>query len=393
MTEKKTPAQIKEEIDLLQYMIRDGVRVDDGRRSSNNGITWCICPVHGGGNERTGSLAVYDDQHWFCYGGCQTGGDLFSYVQWRNGTTEFKEVLEIVTGEVVKKAFTPPVLIPKKERKVYVPSIGEVQRLQEGFGLVEQYVQQRSIPKSLSEIRMLGGRRIQKRFTDTTGQTFPISYNQVSIPYLFDGVPYSINFRRDDLSCLSWVALLSKRYGMDFMEYARLDYAEKKGLSLAEVSDKDALDYVFGPRFYKPTGTRGSAYGVNWFVRREAEKLVYNKLPYAIITEGEFDELSGSALHFPVLANKVGKRGISPNVNLPSLLRGVTQIYVATDNDESGEDYAYGTYKALGSNSSRVRFFKFPKAHGDMNKMLQNGLLAEFLTGSPMYFEPLDYSI
>lgn len=396
-TVKKSSSQIKSEIDLLSYMVRDGVKIDPQSRrgGSNRKITWCICPVHGGGNEHTGSLAVYDDQHWFCYGGCQRGGDLFSYVMWRNDLTqrEFDKVVSIVTGEAARTPFVPPKPVEQKERKIYIPTMDEVEGLRSGFSLVEKYVQSRSIPSKLSEIRMLGGRRIQKAFVDSTGQRFPIEYNQVALPYLFNNVPYSINFRRDDLSCIEWIAVLNARYGLDFMEYVKIDYAEKRGLSVSEVSDRKAMDYAFGPRFYRPSGTRASAYGVDWFVRRDGERLVYNKLPYGIVAEGEFDELSGSAIQFPTLANKIGPDGKSANVNLPSLLRGVTQVFVAVDDNEAGEKYAQGTFKALGSNRSWVRFFRFPKAHNDMNKMLQANLLYEFMTGSPLYLEPMPYLV
>lgn len=405
---RKKASEILAEIDLLSYMVRDGVRVDPGRRTSpHHRITWCICPVHAGGNERHGSLAVYDDGHFFCYGGCNRGGNLFSYVMWRNGLgpEEYEKAREIVTGEQAKRPYQKPVPVDPSARKVYIPTMDEVSGLSNNFHLVEKYVRSRSIPSHLSEIRMLGGRRLQRRFTDTTGQLFPLEYNQVAIPYIFDNEPYSINFRRDDSSCIEWMGVLSTRYGMDFIDYLKIDYAEyfnekqkrlgREGeISPSEVSLSDALDYAFGPRFYKPAGTRGSAYGVNWFVRRENGKLIYNKLPYGFVAEGEFDELSGSALHFPALANKIPKSGhTATSVDLRRLLQGVTQIYVAMDNNESGRAYAEGTFKALGSDRSRVRFVRFPEEHGDMNAMLQANLLEDFVTGRPLYLDPMPYMV
>jgi hypothetical protein len=392
---KKSASEIKGEIDLLAYMLRDGVRIDPTQKRGHKGITWCICPVHSGGNERTGSLAVYEDQHWFCYGGCHRGGDLFSYVMWRNGLadSEFSKAVKLVTGEADKIPFAPPAPFVQEERKVYVPSIEEVVRLREGYPLVERYVSSRAIPGNLSQMRMIGGRRIHKGFTDSVGQRFPIEYNQVSIPYMFGGDPYSINFRRDDLSCMAWISILSARYGMDFLEYIKIDLAEKKNLSVADISDEKAMSYAFGPRFYRPADTRVSAYGVDWFVRREGDRIHYNRLANAIITEGEVDELSGSALRFPVLANKIPQSGKTTNVNIQRILQGVTQIYVAVDNNDAGEKYAEGAFKALGSDRSRVRFFRFPESHGDMNKMLQANMLEEFLTGSPLHLEPMPYMV
>ena len=71
-------ASVRAKADLLGIF---GSRRPDtvaGRAIRTSGrVTHIRCPFH---TERSPSLAVYDDNHWYCYG-CQSGGDAIDAVQ------------------------------------------------------------------------------------------------------------------------------------------------------------------------------------------------------------------------------------------------------------------------------------------------------------------------
>lgn len=64
-----------------------------GRKSGNRIIG--KCPLH---NETTGSFIIYLNQNtWWCFGNCQTGGDVISYIQ-KTQNCDFKEAIKILNG-------------------------------------------------------------------------------------------------------------------------------------------------------------------------------------------------------------------------------------------------------------------------------------------------------
>ena len=83
MNLEDTKEQIKAAVDLRQLMVDYGVEVKRGG---------CCCPFH---EEKTPSCKVYDDHYW-CYGSCQAGGDCFEFVMQKMGV-EFMEALTILS--------------------------------------------------------------------------------------------------------------------------------------------------------------------------------------------------------------------------------------------------------------------------------------------------------
>lgn len=79
-------------------------------------LIMCKCPFHADG---TASLAIYvDQQRWWCYGGCQTGGDCFDWVQRRDNVDfiEARNMLARDAGLDIPK-FTPEAPEKKSERE------------------------------------------------------------------------------------------------------------------------------------------------------------------------------------------------------------------------------------------------------------------------------------
>jgi DNA primase len=57
----------------------------------------CRCPFHGGGSERSASLTLFPDNHWYCFG-CKTGGSSVDFVM-QFDKLEFRDAVEVVASE------------------------------------------------------------------------------------------------------------------------------------------------------------------------------------------------------------------------------------------------------------------------------------------------------
>ncbi|HKS92899.1 MAG TPA: CHC2 zinc finger domain-containing protein, partial [Tepidiformaceae bacterium] len=82
--------EIKRRVDLVEYIGRSTRLQKSGRNFRG------LCPFH---TEKTPSFYVFTDRGtWRCFGSCGEGGDLFSFVQKRDGV-EFKEALRELARE------------------------------------------------------------------------------------------------------------------------------------------------------------------------------------------------------------------------------------------------------------------------------------------------------
>jgi DNA primase catalytic core len=85
-------------------------------KQQNGRLIMCKCPFHADG---TASLAIYvDQQRWWCYGGCQTGGDCFDWVQRRDNVNfiEARNILARDAGVEIPQ-FKPEAPEKKSERE------------------------------------------------------------------------------------------------------------------------------------------------------------------------------------------------------------------------------------------------------------------------------------
>ena len=83
-----TLAEIRDRIDLVA-LVSETVRLRSTSLRSWTGL----CPFH---RERTPSFVVQPErQAWFCFGGCGTGGDCYSFLMRRDGLTLVQAVLAL----------------------------------------------------------------------------------------------------------------------------------------------------------------------------------------------------------------------------------------------------------------------------------------------------------
>ena len=102
--------EVKEKTDIVDIISQYATLTKSGRTFR------ALCPFH---SEKHGSFFVYPDQQtWHCFGACNTGGDVFSFVMKKEGTG-FGEALRLLAqkaGVTIPSRFTPEAEGGKKER-------------------------------------------------------------------------------------------------------------------------------------------------------------------------------------------------------------------------------------------------------------------------------------
>ena len=94
--------EIKRRVDLATFCEkRWGLRFEHAGRQQQR----ALCPLH---QEKTPSFVVFPDGGWYCYGGCNRGGDILDLVMAKDGM-DFREALELVAREagIELQSFTP----------------------------------------------------------------------------------------------------------------------------------------------------------------------------------------------------------------------------------------------------------------------------------------------
>ena len=101
---------IKSRLDILEVVSRHVALQRSGRSYKAN------CPFH---EERTPSFFVFPDrQSWRCFGGCASGGDVFSFVM-RAENLEFGEVLRRLSQQT-------GVALPRRERRDEQQNVSQI---------------------------------------------------------------------------------------------------------------------------------------------------------------------------------------------------------------------------------------------------------------------------
>ena len=358
---KPDATEIKRRIDMRRF-----VSDDIGAAEAGNGYLMCRCPFHSGGNERTPSFMVKED-HAHCYSErCGWHGDVIKYVMDRTGR-DFKNALEFLSGDSRIQDYKPSQQMKLQER--FVLTMEDVERYQTELFRVKPYLESRNIPITIMERNRIGGTEFKKVYIDTDGKEHIFKCNRVVLPYVLNDKVYSQNYRRDDLSC----DLNAKTY-----QFMQKDLGRKWGCDPNDVTREQVLFHAFGARFFKPKGTKSTIYGLDQLLRQTDRGLFYKRLPYVLVTEGEFNQLSGISLGFPTVAMKA-----YTSIDVVRLLQNVVIPIIAVDKDDAGFKYAEKMLTTLG----RGKLMMMPDGFNDMNDLHKQGLLESFLSSRPYCLE------
>ena len=148
---------IKDRIDIVD-VVGETVKLKKSGRTYTG-----FCPFHS--NTRTPSFVVWPESGtWKCFGACNTGGDLFTYVMKRDGL-DFRETLELLAGRA-------GVELPRRAEPQAAAEASE--RLREAVAAAAQWFNHllKQSPQAQSARDHLGRRGI----ADATLETFQLGY-------------------------------------------------------------------------------------------------------------------------------------------------------------------------------------------------------------------------
>lgn len=294
------------------------------------------CPLHG---ETKGySLAVYDD-HWQCYGKCNTGGDVIKWMQLKHGYS-FAEACHELGGQLTRTVAQRPRTFTDAPEAPSEPPAADWQNFaNEVVAMAEQNLWSPEGQKAFGYLR------IQRGLTNATIKAARLGYIPALQPsdYTYGRVLFP-NWLKED--------------------------GKPVRVPCGIVLPHFASDALWAIRVRRPPGVEGSKYmGVSG-----GSKVVYRideVLPRCpvVITEGEFDALVldqcagyiGSMVQAIALCSASNKhihsRWLPKLVSAPAILARL-------DNDAAGERAA----EVLKSLSGRVRSIQVPAPHKDITE-------------------------
>ncbi len=151
--------EIKNRIDIVD-LVSETVKLKKSGRSYTG-----FCPFHA--NTRTPSFVVWPETGtWKCFGACNTGGDIFTYVMKRDGL-EFRDALELLARKagVTLEPRTPQVETEEKEHE----------RLRQALEAATLYFH--SLLRSAPQGQIARDHLMQRGITDETIVKFQLGYS------------------------------------------------------------------------------------------------------------------------------------------------------------------------------------------------------------------------
>lgn len=307
--------EVKDKIDIVEFV---NERVPLKRAGRNYKA---LCPFH---QEKTPSFSVNPErQIWYCFGACDEGGDVISFLQkWEN--LEFFEALKILADRAGVKLTQRGLGSEKVQKKQKLYEINHLAAEYYSYLLTEH-------PVGESARTYLKKRGLKKK----TIETFKLGYG----PKSWDALTKY---------------LLQKKYSSELVEEAGLALFSSKGRSL--------YDRFRGRIIFPIKDHRGNIVGFSGRTLQEdakqakyinsPETLIYHKRETlyglditgkairregsAILVEGEFDVLSSFQAG---TANIVAVKGSGLTVDQLRLLkRYASKLVFALDADKAGEE-------------------------------------------------------
>lgn len=319
-------AGVKDTFDLTTYVERQRGPADTktGRYKQ-----W-RCPLPGHADDNTPSFTIYSDQqHWECFG-CGRSGDILDFVMIMENV-ELAEALDILDANT--DLATPMVKPQRKERLDFKRS-----KHPWGFEFLRAmhndasklYFTRRGITEPVYNTNILGAWQNYTQHHLLDGQWYAVEHRRYVIPYIWDNTIWMANLRLDE----AWA-------------YENLHSVPKRVLEAHSAKTGHSLLYaVYGPKYKAELiKTQSMPYGLKRFVYRENGQPVYIQQPYVLLVEGEIDQMALDSYGYLAIAAKASH---SPMIDrLPAILQNTDQVFIVSDNDTAGLEYARKMQKML----------------------------------------------
>jgi DNA primase len=159
-----TVDEVKQRLDITELVGQYVTLSKSGRNFKG------VCPFH---QEKTPSFFVFpDQQRWHCFGACNTGGDIFTFIMKKEGV-EFREALEMLASRVGVEIESGPRPDKEKHERIYQANQAAAQFFREQLesapaaGTARAYLKERDISLEIARRFQLGyspaGRDILKK--------------------------------------------------------------------------------------------------------------------------------------------------------------------------------------------------------------------------------------
>lgn len=308
------------------------------------------------------ALRVTDD--WWYDHRLNKGGDIFDYIQERDGCTRAEAIEILAAGLDLNNA------PPRRTRRASSPKepnkpkydMGQVLEWHARAEEAAPYFIKRGVGQSQIDRHSLG---IMAPFTsifkDDIGM-MRFNMPRFAIPNMRDGELIDIDLRRNDRSCLDQFIAMDDRLKLRVTRAI----ANEQKINTLDVTEKHVLERVFGPKYWSNPGT-GRMFNAGRVCFLEDGVLHHYRVPICLLVESRITAMSLEARGFPAVAAKY-KHGL----NFAQAMQGCMCVVVLGDNDAdgAGENYARQMVQHLESNGVTSFYTVTPSPYNDPNEML-----------------------
>lgn len=363
-----------------------------------------MCPFHS--NTRTPALAVWPESGtWKCFGACDTGGDIFTWVM-RRDNVEFRDALETLARQagVELKPVTPEERETIRREREQQATLDELMAVVTGYYQDRLWSSEARACAALDYVRSRGLRdehirAIQWGFSGSDDELLKwMAYEYPTGLALArkvglvraDGLDFTANADGNTLSPEGWIVF-------PFVEHTRVVSFSSRAVGKIEKGSKTRhlpnvrgiyrADYdLYDPLVCDENNPRG---------KRVGEALDDGHL---VIVEGPFDAESWRAWGYRAICARAGQ-GINDDEQKPLVERlrrrcESETLYAAMSNDRNGAGQQYAR-KLAELISPLVRIVLYPRkedeAKSDGNEWLQRGATrdeaAAWLDNSPTHLD------